>query len=125
MSAPLMKDLAAELTDANAKVFADLALDEKHAAVRRSDRPDLGEFQCNGALAAAKAAGKKPQELAGAAADAWNAPELAPKPVIAGPGFLNFTVTPAALSKQAQAIANDARAGASVVEHKRRVVVDY
>ena len=55
-----MKDLAHQLSEANARVFVALELDVAHAPVRRSDRPDLGEFQCNGALAAAKAAGKKP-----------------------------------------------------------------
>ncbi len=120
-----MKDLASALSAANAAVFAELGLDAKHAEVRRSDRPDLGEFQCNGALAAAKAAGKKPRELAGEIADAWEATALAAKPTVAGPGFLNFNVTAEALSKRAQAIADDGRAGADIVKHKRRVVVDY
>ncbi|PZO55913.1 MAG: arginine--tRNA ligase [Alphaproteobacteria bacterium] len=120
-----MKDLAHALTAANAAVFSSLGLDAKHAEVRRSDRPDLGEFQCNGALAAAKSAGKKPPEIAQSVAGAWNATELASTPTIAGPGFLNFKVTPQALANRAQTIADDARAGASVVEHPRRVVVDY
>jgi len=120
-----MKDLAAALTEANAAAFAALELDPKHAEVRRSDRRDLGEFQCNGAMAAAKAAGKKPPEIAQAVVAAWSARELASPPTIAGPGFLNFTVTPVALSARAQEIADDACAGASLVEHKRRVIVDY
>ncbi len=120
-----MKDLASALSAANAAVFDRLGLESKHAEVRRSDRPDLADFQCNGAMAAAKAAGKKPQELAGVIAGAWDGLALAPKPAIAGPGFLNFNVTANALSERAQSIADDARAGASVVEHKRRVIVDY
>ncbi len=120
-----MKDLAGALTEANAAAFAAAGVDARHADVRRSDRPDLGEFQSNGALAAAKAAGRKPQELAQAVSAAWAAPELAPAPGIAGPGFLNFKVTSEALAKRAQAIADDARAGASEVDSKRRVIVDY
>jgi arginyl-tRNA synthetase len=120
-----MKDLASALTAANAAVFTSLGLDAKHADVRRSDRPDLGEFQGNGALAVAKAAGKKPQEVAQSVAAQWTATDLAPTPTVAGPGFLNFKVTPEALTKRAQEIANDPHAGASPVEHKRRVVVDY
>lgn len=120
-----MTDLASALTRANESVFAELGLEPKHAEVRRSDRPDLGEFQCNGALAAAKAAGKKPREIADAAAAAWKAAELAPAPAIAGPGFLNFSVTAQALAARAQAIAEDPMAGAAPVEHKRRVIVDY
>jgi arginyl-tRNA synthetase len=120
-----MKDLASALTAANAAVFADLGLDPKHADVRRSDRPDLGEFQCNGALAVAKAAGKKPQEVAQSVAAAWRARDIAPAPTIAGPGFLNFTVTAEALARRARTIADDPRAGASPVAAMRRVIVDY
>ena len=120
-----MKDLASALTAANAHVFAKLGLDPKHADVRRSDRPDLGEFQANGALAVAKAAGKKPQEVAQSVAGAWNATELAPAPTIAGPGFLNFRVTADALTQRAQSIADDPNAGAPPIEQKRCVVVDY
>lgn len=120
-----MKDLATALSAANAAVFTELGLDPKHADVRRSDRPDLGEFQANGALAVAKAVGKKPQEVAQSVAAGWNAKDLADRPTIAGPGFLNFKVTPDALAKRAQFVADDAHAGASAVETKRRVVVDY
>ena len=120
-----MHDLAQLLTAANSEAFAAAGVERRHAEVRRSDRPDLGEFQCNGALAAAKAAGKKPPEIAAAASAAWAALDLAPKPTIAGPGFLNFSVTPAAVSKRAQAIADDPRAGATTVAHARRVIVDY
>jgi arginyl-tRNA synthetase len=120
-----MTDLAGQLTDANAALFAAQGLDPRHAEVRRSDRPDLGEFQCNGALAAAKAAGKKPQEIAQAVAAAWTANRLAPTPTIAGPGFLNFTVTADALSHRAEEVAQDDHAGASMVETPRRVIVDY
>jgi arginyl-tRNA synthetase len=121
----MSKDIAGALSAANGQVFARLGLDPKHAEVRRSDRPDLADFQCNGALAAAKAAGKKPQELAGEIAAAWAEESLAAKPQIAGPGFLNFKVTGQALSKRTQAVHDDARAGASAVDAKRRVIVDY
>jgi len=120
-----MKDLASQLSAANAAVFAELGLDPRHADVRRSDRPDLGEFQANGALAVAKAAGRKPQEVAQSIAAAWCETALAPAPAIAGPGFLNFTVTPTALAARAQAVADDPRAGGTPVDAPRRVIVDY
>ncbi|HVZ99200.1 MAG TPA: arginine--tRNA ligase [Caulobacterales bacterium] len=120
-----MKDLAHQLTLANQQAFAAAGLEVRFAEVRRSDRPDLGEFQCNGALAAAKAVGRKPHEIAGEVAARWGAPSLAPNPNIAGPGFLNFTVTPAALAARAQAVADDPRAGASTDERPQRVIVDY
>ncbi len=120
-----MKDLAAQLTSANAALFAELGLDPRHGEVRRSDRPDLGEFQANGALALAKSAGKNPHDIAQSIAAAWRADALCPPPTIAGPGFLNFKVTPAVLSQRARAIADDGRVGATPVETPRRVVVDY
>ncbi|MES1156830.1 MAG: arginine--tRNA ligase [Alphaproteobacteria bacterium] len=120
-----MKDLAYLLTAANEAVFSGLGLEARFAEVRRSDRPDLGEFQCNGALAAAKSAGRKPREIAEDAAAKWNALALAPTPTIAGPGFLNFSVTDAALTARAQEIADDPRGGAHKVEKPSRVVVDY
>jgi arginyl-tRNA synthetase len=120
-----MKDLAHSLSIANAQALAPLGITEAQAEVRRSDRPDLGEFQCNAAMAAAKSLGQKPRELAEAAANAWVALELADKPVIAGPGFLNYSVTEAALTQRAQDIANDPRAGAHLVEQQRKVIVDY
>ncbi len=120
-----MTDFASALSAANAAVFVKLGLDPRHSEVRRSDRPDLGEFQCNGALAAAKPAGRKPQELAAEIAAAWSETKLAAPPSIAGPGFLNFKLAQDALSARAGEIAGDARAGASIVERKRRVIVDY
>jgi arginyl-tRNA synthetase len=119
------KDLAQLLTDANAAIFAGLGLEARFGEVKRSDRPDLGEFQCNGALAAAKSAGKKPRDIAEAAAAAWTATDLAPAPTIAGPGFLNFTPTQAALAARAQLIADDPRTGASLAQKARKVIVDY
>ena len=120
-----MSDLARRLSDATALVFGKLGFDAAHAAVRRSDRPDLADFQCNGALAIAKAAGRKPVEIARSVAEAWTATAIAEKPSIAGPGFLNYRVLDTALSARAQEIAGDPRSGASTVERRRRVLVDY
>ena len=61
-----MKDLAGRLSEAAGAAFAKLGLDAGLGAMRRSDRPDLADFQCNGAMAAAKAAKKNPREIAGA-----------------------------------------------------------
>ena len=49
--------------------FAKLGLDSKFALVKVSDRPDLSDFQCNGALALAKSEKKNPREIATQIAD--------------------------------------------------------
>lgn len=120
-----MQDLTQRLNEATAAAFAAAGFDTRAAVVRRSDRPDLADFQCNGALATAKQVGRAPREVATAVANLWRAPDLAPQPTIAGPGFLNYRITDTALSERVQAIADDPRAGAGLVEHKRRVIVDY
>ena len=45
-------------------IFNALGLDSKFAFVKVSDRPDLSDFQCNGALALAKSERKNPREIA-------------------------------------------------------------
>ncbi len=120
-----MTDLAHTLTAQVAAAFAAEGLDPALGAVKRSDRPDLAAFQCNGAMAAAKSAGKPPRAVAEAVmARLQGVPEIAGLE-IAGPGFINIAVTDAALGARANAIAGDPRAGASRVAAPRRVIVDY
>ncbi|MEM9899551.1 MAG: hypothetical protein AAF742_09265, partial [Pseudomonadota bacterium] len=56
-----MGTLVSELSAAFADAFTDLGLDPKFGEVRVSDKAD---FQCNGALAAAKSAKRNPREIA-------------------------------------------------------------
>lgn len=120
-----MSDLIQRLSDATAQVFEQLGFDPQQAVVRRSDRADLADFQCNGALAIAKGAGRNASEIASAVAEAWIATDLSGKPSIAAPGFLNYRISASALSARMQEIANDPRCGAGTVERRRRVLVDY
>jgi arginyl-tRNA synthetase len=120
-----MKDFSSRLSEATAAVFAALGFDPAHSTVKPADRRDLADFQCNGALALAKKVGRKPQEIAAAIAERWTATDLADRPTVAGPGFLNFRLTASAMSTRARNVADDARTGAGEVAQKRRVVVDY
>jgi arginyl-tRNA synthetase len=120
-----MKDLADQLTNATSRTFSALGYDPAYATVKLADRRDLADFQCNGALALARRVGRKPQEIAVAVAQAWTATDIADRPTVAGPGFLNFRLTAGAMSARAQQIADDPRAGAATVSEKRRVVIDY
>lgn len=119
------KDLAGLLSDAAGAAFAALGLEASLGAMRRSDRPDLADFQCNGAMAAAKKLGKNPREIATAIVDALKASLLVASSEVAGPGFINVKLSADGLSKRAQEIAADARAGAQRVETPRRVVMDF
>ena len=55
-----MKKILDQITDIVSKAFEDCGYDAKYGKVGISNRPDLCQFQCNGAMAAAKAYGKAP-----------------------------------------------------------------
>jgi len=120
-----MSDLKAALGEAAAAAFAAEGLSADFGRVTPSDRPDLADFQCNGALAAAKQAKANPREIATRVVDRLKADPRLASIDIAGPGFINFKLADAALSDRANAVAADDRAGAEVVASPRRVVVDY
>ncbi len=120
-----MSDLRSGLGEAAAAAFAALGLPAEFGRVTASDRTDLADFQCNGALAAAKAGKGNPREIALAVSEAMAAHPLVRSAGVAGPGFVNLRVSEEALSARARAIAADPRAGAAWVEAPRRVIVDY
>jgi arginyl-tRNA synthetase len=120
-----MTDLAARLGRAVAAAFQAQGLAPEFGRVTRSDRPDLADFQCNGALAAAKAAKRNPREIAQAVASVLAGDPMLSAVEVAGPGFINLTVSSSALSERTNAIERDPRAGAAMVASPRRVLVDY
>ncbi len=124
-----MADLLALLADRLAPGFAAVAraggLDEAAVAavdpvVRSSEHADA---QANGALALARAVGRKPRDVA---VDVLAAADLAGVATveIAGPGFLNLTVDNAFLGTTLAGVAADERLGIAAPD-ARRVVVDY
>ena len=121
-----MTDLKSSLGEAVAAAFAAEGVDAALARVTVSDRPDLADFQSNGALTAAKALKANPRELAGRVAERLQADPRLSLVEVAGPGFINFKLTDAALAERAATVATDAeRAGAAAVATPRRVIIDY
>lgn len=59
-----MKTMLDVITEKMKQAFLECGYDEGYAKVTLSNRPDLCEYQCNGAMAAAKAYKKKPIEIA-------------------------------------------------------------
>jgi arginyl-tRNA synthetase len=120
-----MSDLKRSLSEAVAGGFEALGLPAELGRVTASDRPDLADFQSNGALAAAKRVGKNPRELAAAVAERLAGDPRLARVEIAGPGFINLKVADAELSRRADEIAADPRAGGELVAVPRRVLIDY
>ena len=121
-----MTDLKTVLSEAVATAFAAEGVDANLARVTPSDRPDLADFQSNGALAAAKALKANPRELAAKVAAHLEGHPALSAVEIAGPGFINMKLSDAALSKRAGEVATDSdKAGAASVADARKVVIDF
>ncbi|MGZ8363146.1 MAG: arginine--tRNA ligase [Caulobacteraceae bacterium] len=120
-----MSDLKRALSDSAAKAFEAVGLPADLGRVTASDRPDLADFQCNGALAAAKIAKRNPREIAVAVVEALREDPRLYSAEIAGLGFINLRMANGALSDRANEIAADPRAGAERAVDPRRVMIDY
>ncbi len=117
--------LLSHLSDLVGSVFADLGLDSRLGQVVPSQRPELAQFQCNGAMAAAKVAGRSPRKIAeDVVARISDEPDIASAEV-AGPGFINLNLTVVALARWATAAASDQTLGYEVGSEPLIVVVDY
>ena len=119
-----MSSLSGALTDVVARVFGELGLPAEYGRVTISNRPDLGQFQCNGALAAAKAAKQNPRAIAEQVMAKLQALPQLRDISLAGPGFINFSLTDVALGQHANKIAADARL-AVPRKQPEMVVLDY
>lgn len=120
-----MTSLAKELSAAAGAAFDAMGLEARFGEVRRSDKPELADFQCNGAMAAAKAAGKNPREIAGEIAAELKAHPSVLSAEVAGPGFINLRVSDAALSARAEGVRGDAMAGAEKAADAQVTVIDF
>ncbi|MBL0949039.1 arginine--tRNA ligase [Brevundimonas sp.] len=121
-----MTDLKSRLGEAVAAAFAAEGVASDKVRVTASDRPDLADFQSNAAMAVAKAHGTNPRDLAGRVVARLKGHEDLTSVEVAGPGFINLVVSPAALtSRAAEVMADDTRRGAEPVDRARRVIIDY
>lgn len=120
-----MSDLKKALGEAVSDAFAGAGLSRDLGRVTASDRPDLADFQCNGALPAAKQAGRNPRDIAAGIAEALKSNPSLASIEIAGPGFINLKLSDAALSARAAEIAADPRLGAEPLPAPRKVLIDY
>src|SRR5215471_4004982 len=119
-----MSSLPSQLSDIVGRVFAEAGLDAAFGKVTVSNRPDLAQFQCNGALAAAKAAKQPPRAIAEKIAERLKSDPTFRDISLAGPGFINLNVTDAFLAGEMNRIAGDARLGVPAKTPKT-VVLEY
>ncbi len=117
----LTDDLSAILGEA----FAEEGLDPALGRVKASDRPDLAPFQCNGPLAAAKAAKRNPREVAEAIVRRLTDNAAFADASIAGPGFINLTLRDGFIESKIAALAAGPSLGAWTNPAPETIVLDY
>lgn len=103
-----MKRIIDSINEALAKAFADAGYEQGYGKAVLSNRPDLCEYQCNGAMACAKAAHKKPIEIAEAVAAALKECPIFAKAEACMPGFINLNIAPDWLSGRLSEMAGEA-----------------
>ncbi|WP_430454982.1 arginine--tRNA ligase [Rheinheimera sp.] len=118
-----IKQLLAAKTQA-AMVKVGLPADT-NTAVTQSTKVEFGDYQINGAMAAAKLLKTNPRALAQQLVDVLELADIADKVEIAGPGFINVTLKPDWLAAQLQHAVTDPRLGVSANTAPQTVVVDY
>jgi arginyl-tRNA synthetase len=117
-----MTSLTDELSRLVGQAFAAEGLSDHFGQVQVSDRPDLAQYQCNGALAAAKAAKANPRAIAEKIAGRLKAEAIFGKVEIAGPGFLNLDLCDDALNARTAVLAGRPFAGGA---NGKTVVIDF
>src|SRR5436853_3071654 len=87
--------------------------------------PRFGDYQTNAALVLGKQRGENPREIAEKIVGNLDVSDVCEAPVIAGPGFINFTLTPSAVAEKTADILGDERLGVAETESPRRIVIDF
>ncbi|MBO6825867.1 MAG: arginine--tRNA ligase [Sneathiella sp.] len=121
MTASLLSQLSARV----GQVFADCELDPKFGKVVLSQRRELGQFQCNGALAAAKSAKRNPREIAELVVAALEKTGLFQELSLAGPGFINMKLADDFLLDHVNAISKDETFGIRGECTPEKVILDF
>ncbi len=108
------------------RAFEENGYDGKYGKASLSNRPDLCEFQCNGALAAAKEYRCAPFQIADRVAASLSGNEMFESAASVKPGFLNLKLSPAYLSEYLQEMSEDEeRLGCERCESPKTILIDY
>ena len=120
-----MDQLADLISRQLAGAFEGAGYGDADARATLSNRPDLCEYQCNGALPAAKLYHKAPIQIAQAVAAELSGCELFESVEAVNPGFLNMKLSGAFLAQYLTEMAQSDRLGVPQEETPKTIVLDY
>lgn len=107
------------------QAFQAAGYDGKYAKVTLSNRPDLCEYQCNGAMAAAKEYHKAPIMIANGVVEALAGSKMLSEVQAVNPGFINLKISAEFLSEYLNEMSADERLGYEKAEKPKTIIIDY
>lgn len=120
-----MEKLIKMLSSIVENTFEECGYDREYGAVTVSNRPDLCQFQCNGALPAAKKYKVPPIKIAATVLEKLKSVEVFKDVSSAGPGFININVKGSFLAEYLNCMYKDKKYGCMEIENPKTVIVDY
>ena len=120
-----MKKILDLITEEMEKAFGKAGYDGKYGRVTVSNRPDLCEYQCNGAMAAAKEYHKAPIMIASDVVEALADTEVLAEAQAVSPGFINLKISSSFLSGYLNDMHKEERLGYEKVKEPETIMIDY
>jgi len=120
-----MNTIVEKITEQLQNAFAECGYDRKYAKVSLSNRPDLCEYQCNGAMAAAKEYKKAPFMIADKVVAKLDKNPLFDRIESVKPGFINIILSGQAVADYVNEMAQAKQFGYENPEKPKTVIVDY
>ena len=87
--------------------------------------PRFGDYQTNAALILGKQRNENPRVLAEKIVAHFVTDDLCEPPAVAGAGFINFTLRPAAVAEKTMEVLRDDRLGVAEAKSTQRIVIDF
>lgn len=120
-----MKKIIELINDEFVKAFDECGYDVKYAKVTISNRPDLCEYQCNGAMAAAKAYKKAPIMIANEIVEKLSGNNIFSEINAVMPGFINFNISEEFVAGYIDKMKNDEMFGCNKTDNPKKIIIDY
>ena len=120
-----MKTLLNLITKEMEQAFEAAEYDASYAKVTLSNRPDLCEYQCNGAMAAAKAYHKAPIMIANDVVAQLTDSQCFEVVEAVNPGFINMKVKASFVAEFLNEMAKDEKLGLEKAAEPKKIVIDY
>lgn len=120
-----MKKIIDEIKEVVTAAFENAGYDKKYGMVTVSNRPDLCQYQCNGALAAAKEYKKAPIMIAGDVIAKLVENNLFSKVEAVMPGFININLSDSFIANYIKNMGQDEKLGCDSVKNPEKIVIDY